>query len=238
MASKSEVWCMSLQTTASLARSPTTLVEAQVLTVRPLSERALSLRVARPRGFDFPATQVASVHVGGEHRTLTIASGPARPYLEFATLRGASPFKTALAALKPGDTVGLRGPYGHFALDASRPALMLAGHIGIAPFKAMLEHATDDGLDLRGALVHASPFADAPYAREVADLARALPGFAVHRPGPDGLADAALLARLAPPGAVHYVAGSPSEVMAAAGALSSLGVPRDRVKVEMFAGYP
>lgn len=219
-------------------RRPQALQEATVLGVRPLSPRAIELRLERPRGFDFPATRVVSLHLGGQHRTFTIASGPARPHLEFATLRGRSPFKDALAALRPGDIVGLRGPYGHFQLEASRPAVMLAGHIGITPFKAMLEHAVDAGLDLRGALLHARPPDDAPYAAEVAELARALPGLRVEAAAQGSLADAARIAALRAEDAVHYVAGAPHEVFAAAGALAQLDVPRERIKVELFAGYP
>lgn len=214
------------------------LVETDVLQVRSLSPRALALRVARPPGFDFASTQVVALQVGSERRTLTIASGPEKPWLEFATLRGPSAFKTAVAALRPGDRVGLRGPYGRFLLDPARPAVMLAGHVGIGPFKAMLEHAVDAEVGLRGALLHAHPEGDAPYADDVARLAQALPGFHIAAAPTGGLADAARVAALGAPGAVYYIAGSPSEVASAASALEPLNLPRERVKVELFAGYP
>jgi ferredoxin-NADP reductase len=219
------------------ARPHPPLQEAEVLGVRAISDRALALRVARPPGFDFPSTQVAQLALGEERRTFTIASAPSQPWLEFATLRGASPFKQAFAALKQGDRVGLRGPGGRFHLDASQPALMLAGHIGIAPFHAFLEDAVAKGLPLRGALLHAHPADDAPYAREVAALAAQLPGLRVEHVAPGALADPLRLAPLVGPDTIVYLAGSPSEVAGAAAGLEPFALPRERVRVELFHGY-
>lgn len=222
----------------AVPRASATVHEVEVLDRRPVSPSAQLLRVARPPGFDFPATQVAQLWLGGEKRTMTIASGPARPHLEFVTLITPSRFKQAFAALRPGDRVGLAGPHGRFLLEPARPAVMLAGHIGIAPFKAMLEHAADGGLALEGGLLHAHPPGDAPLREELGELAGAA-GLRLEEAPPGGLGDAqrvaALAAGLAEP--VFYVAGSARELAEAAAALALLGVPRERLKVELFTGY-
>jgi len=56
-----------------------------------------------------------------------------------------TPFKQALRALRVGERVRVFGPLGDLLYDPSRPALMLAGGIGITPFRGMLRYAADTG---------------------------------------------------------------------------------------------
>lgn len=51
------------------------------------------------------------------------------------------------ARMRPGDVVRFEGPFGEFGFcaDSGRPAILLAGGTGIAPFKAMLEEAASTG---------------------------------------------------------------------------------------------
>ena len=69
---------------------------------------------------------------------MTIASGPARPHLDFAVQHTDSEFKRAFFALTRGTTVEITAPRGHFLLERARPALMIASGIGVTPFRSML----------------------------------------------------------------------------------------------------
>ncbi len=90
----------------------------------------------------FRAGQYAMLHAEGfEPRAFSIASAPHQPYLEFhikSTGRGLSAhiFET----WKKGDRIGLEAPFGdHYWRASARPLLALAGGVGIAPLKAIIE---------------------------------------------------------------------------------------------------
>src|SRR2546421_1638796 len=79
----------------------------------------------------------------GPTRPFTIASAPHELELMIATRMRASAFKRTLAAASLGTKVEMEGPAGVMVLheDAARPAVFLAGGIGITPFLAMARDA-------------------------------------------------------------------------------------------------
>ncbi len=82
-----------------------------------------AIRIERPPEITFVASQATRLILGGDlARPMTIASGPARPYLDFAVQRTDSEFKRAFFALAPGDSVRITAPRGHFLLDRERRA--------------------------------------------------------------------------------------------------------------------
>jgi ferredoxin-NADP reductase len=89
-------------------------------------------------------------------------------------------FKRAFAALQPGDTVVVQGPLGHDLLDAARPAVLVAGGIGITPLKGMAEYAVDRKLSIPVRLVYSSrTVEEIVYREELEALERSNPGFHV-----------------------------------------------------------
>src|SRR3989442_8235559 len=89
-------------------------------------------------------------------RPMSLATSPTRPRLEYAVRESDSPYKRAFAALRPDDPVFVAGPIGDFVLDEHRPAVLVAGGIGITPLKGMAEFAADKGLPLPIRLVYSS----------------------------------------------------------------------------------
>jgi CDP-4-dehydro-6-deoxyglucose reductase/ferredoxin-NAD(P)+ reductase (naphthalene dioxygenase ferredoxin-specific) len=90
----------------------------------------------------FRAGQYAMLSAPGfEARAFSIASAPHLPYVEFhikSTGRGLSAH--IFENWKKGDTVALEAPFGgHYWRPSSRPLLALAGGVGIAPLKAIVE---------------------------------------------------------------------------------------------------
>src|SRR3989442_14631825 len=65
-----------------------------------------------------------------------------------ATRMGATAFKRSLKPMPAGGRIHLRGPAGKFTLDGAdtRPAVFLAGGIGITPFVSMSRQAAHDRL--------------------------------------------------------------------------------------------
>lgn len=68
-----------------------------------------------------------------------------------------------ISALKPGDTVSIWGPLGNsFAMEPDTPTLLLAGGIGIAPFRGYVEHHSHPE-NLRLFLAHRLPLECYPF---------------------------------------------------------------------------
>ena len=82
----------------------------------------------------------------GPARTFSLSSSPTEEDILTVTCKiSDTPFKQALSRRKPGDPAEAYGPLGAFLFQANRPALMMAGGIGITPFRGMLRFASDTG---------------------------------------------------------------------------------------------
>ena len=224
-------------------------IATRVLSVRQETPTVRSVRLQRPPGFAFQASQAARLFLGpGDlSHPFSIASGPERPYLEFAARHSESDFKRIFFALRPGDEIRLLGPKGRFFLEEGSPAMLMAGGIGITPMKSMLEHAADAGLETPITLVYGnrSP-EEIAFRAEIDELGRRDPQarivYTVSEPdagwaGRVGRLDAELLRREARPGAFWYLAGPPSMVQQTLDILKAMGVEPERVKFEVFRGY-
>lgn len=93
----------------------------------------------------------------GNRRPFTLSSSPSeKGFLSITSKMTGSPFKNAFGALTAGDEVEVRGPFGDFTLLPDRDALMIAGGIGITPFRSMLRWAVDRGLQRRVVLLYSN----------------------------------------------------------------------------------
>lgn len=81
-------------------------------------------------------------------KPFSISSAPAEQVVQITTRVGDNPseFKQALLELKPGMTIKMGGPVGAFKLDEGSPSLLIAGGIGITPFRAILKQMEADGM--------------------------------------------------------------------------------------------
>jgi ferredoxin-NADP reductase len=215
-----------------------------------------AVRFTRPKGFTFRPVQFCGLEFmtdeGSVEYPMSLASSPTRDYLEFgARVASRSPWKRAFEALQPGDEAEVDGPYGHFVLDEHRPAVFIAGGIGVTPLKGMAAYMADKQVPQDAVLVYSNKTPDeVAYKAELDELAARNPRFrVVHTvtqaaggdwPGHRGRIGEALLreasAGLREP--VYYVCGGPGMVEAMVGLLQKdLGVPGARIRFEQFWGY-
>lgn len=104
--------------------------------------RVLWLEAEHGEKVSFAAGQYAQLHLPGvEPRPFSIASSPASPYLELHIRNtGAGISLRAAEDLKLGDPVIIEAPFGDaYWRPSERPLLALAGGLGIAPIKSILE---------------------------------------------------------------------------------------------------
>jgi ferredoxin-NADP reductase len=107
-----------------------------------------------PKGFKFRAGQYMEWTIAqnksdrrGNRRYLTIASSPTEPGLMFTIKQPhpSSSFKQQLEKLKPGDSILASRLAGDFTLpqDKSKKLALLAGGIGVTPFRSMAKFLQD-----------------------------------------------------------------------------------------------
>jgi ferredoxin-NADP reductase len=239
-----------------------TIRETRLLRRESVAEGTMAFYFAKPPGFRHVAGQsllmslVNPAETDGKSnsRTFTIASAPHEPELMIATRMRDTPFKRALQTAPMGTPVMIDGPYGEMTLheDPARPAVCLAGGIGITPFLAMARHATYMRLPNRLYLFYSNRRPeDAAFLSELQDLEDTNPKFrmiaTMAEPeksidswwGETGFIGREMLERYLPGTAtsVYYLAGPPSMTMAMLQLLGSMGVARKEIRYEEFYGY-
>jgi len=211
--------------------------------------------------FEFRAGQHAdfvSVHrcMGSESdnsRTFSLASSPhdKEPIMIAMRMRK-TPFKTALKAAGLGTKFMVSRPRGSFTLhrDITRTAVFIAGGIGVAPIRSILQHASQERLPHKLYLFYSNREADdAAFLEEFENMTLQNPNFTLiptvtgHRtlawPYEKGCINREMLSRylLGLNGPIYYIAGPSGMVTAMSDLLNSSGVSDDNVKTEEFGDY-
>ena len=90
----------------------------------------------------FQPGQFTMVYVFGIGEVpLSISGDPAEPGVLTHTVRAVGPVTRAICAVKKGDTLGVRGPYGEgWAVEAAlgRDVVIMAGGLGLAPLRPLV----------------------------------------------------------------------------------------------------
>ncbi len=249
-----------------LAGSPPTLPRPQrwvlpLLESRHESPTAMTFRFStQGTGFHYLSNQAIRLALPGVDdpwgavRSFSMSSSPSEPGQIAVTCKiSDTPFKQALARLRPGDTAEVYGPLGTFLFDGTRPSVFIAGGIGITPFRGMLRYAADSGHTAEKRLLYSARVPEELVFRdELEALARASPHLKVHytvtRPadsktkweGRVGRIDAAWIREISEPleRPKFYVAGLPEMVEEIVSVLGGpLQVPEEDLDYEMFRGY-
>jgi ferredoxin-NADP reductase len=227
-----------------------------------VAEGTMAFHFARPAGFTHEAGQNAifrlidppETDAQGTSRPFTIASAPHEPDLMIATRMRDSAFKRVLKNARIGTRVGLDGPSGVMVLHEppDRPAVFLAGGIGITPFLSMARHAAAKRLPHRISLFYSNRRPeDAAFLDELRALESVNRNFRLiatmtqpeksSRPwgGERGAIRREMLERHLPDPLrpIYYFAGPPAMAMALQGMLAEMGVAENDMRSEEFYGY-
>jgi ferredoxin-NADP reductase len=234
-----------------------------------VAERTMELRFDKPAGMTFKAGQFMDLTLidppetdaEGNTRGFSINSAPDDPELIFTTRMRDSAFKRVLRTMALGTEMKVEGPFGNLTLhnNASRPAVLLAGGIGITPFRSIVRRAAHEKLPHRILLFYSNRRPeDAPFLDELGELARENPNFTFvptmnrmsgsHLPWAGETSsidrdlvekylklDASAGTELGPP--IYYLAGPPAMVAGLHAMLNEAGVDDDDIRTEEFTGY-
>jgi ferredoxin-NADP reductase len=227
-----------------------------------VAEGTMAFYFEKPPGFQFkPGQYLDVIQINppekddeGIARSLSIASAPFEEELMFATRMRDTAFKRVLKAMPLGTEVEIEGPYGSFVLhnNPARPAMLLAGGIGITPFRSMVVQAAQTRLPHRMILVFCNRRPeDAAFLEELLKLQSLNENFTLiglmtemdksqrSWDGEKGRLSAELLMRHSKPFAnpIYYVVGPPGMVDAVHSMLNEAGINDDDIRSEEFGGY-
>lgn len=236
--------------------------QSTLLGRKEVAEGTMAFRLQRPNDFVFRAGQYINLTLlssppaqpSGLTHTFSIASSPSDDDLVVTTRMRNTVFKRAMSILPIGSQATIEGPMGSFNLhnNTARPAVLLAGGIGIAPFLSMLSYATREKLRHPLFLFYANRYLeDAAFIDELWKLERANPRFRFvlvltrtdknYRgwKGETGHISSEMLRTHVGSlrGPIYYIAGPPTMVSAVRRTLREAGVDEDDVRTEEFAGY-
>jgi len=239
-----------------------TMHESKLEKREEIANGTMAFHFEKPVGFTFKPGQAIDVLLAqapgtdaqSMRHTFSIVSAPFENELIIATRMRDSTFKRALRALPTGERVAIDGPSGSLVLhkDRGRPAVFIAGGIGITPFMSMLRQSARDRLDQRQLLLYSNRRPeDAAFLPELQQIAQQNRSFRLVAtmtqmggsrvpPGVQtGLIDAALLTSVtvdltAP---IYYVAGPPALVEGMRQVLEDMGIDDIDIRSEDFYGY-
>lgn len=221
-------------------------LELVVSAVRQLTPRVRGYELRAAGGGDLPPASAGS-HLAvpvrlddgrDEIRTYSISSDPARRDAWEIAVLSESHGRGGSRAVHRDYGLGLRlrcgPPTNAFPLhDDQRPAVLVAGGIGVTPILAMALALKAGGRAVRLHYAARSPV-EAAYRRELgAALGRDVTFY--FGKGAGGRLDAEAVLAAAPPDAVVYVCGPASLIEAVRAAAAARGWPGERIRFERFA---
>lgn len=215
--------------------------------VQLLAPHIYSLTFERPPGIRFLPGQYLEWTLPHKHadsrgnrRLFSIASSPTEDVLRIGvkTYDPSSTFKQALVGLEPGMPIRLAHVAGSFTLPTSkaRPITLIAGGIGVTPFRSMLKHMIDTGTQRDVTLFYSAARQEDFVYTDVIEAAKA---FGLRAHFVVGPLDQGHLETYKDQlrHSIVYVSGPDIFVTHCKQMLLALGVPRTSVKTDHFTGY-
>lgn len=216
----------------------------------------------RPEGFDFvPGQYVELAFIDppetdneGMSRCFSLCSIPSEQEIAITTRMRDTAFKRMLKKMEDGEEMQMDGPFGSLTLhkNKEKPAVFVAGGIGITPFLSMLGDAAERGVDRPLTLFYSNRRPeDAPFLSRLFELADANPNFTFvptmtqaersekEWKGERGYITAAMFRKYCSDTAspIWYVAGPAKMVLAMRHELIAAGADEDNIRTEDFSGY-
>lgn len=167
----------------------------------------------------------------------TIASAPVEGTVNISTRISASPFKTALNALKPGEKITTHSLGGKFVWeeDDDTAVTLVAAGIGITPFRSILLQRSATAKPLNATLLYFNRTDAVPFQKELENLAQKHLEFHMKLiVGEPITAEKILLLAPTAKEQVVYLSGPEPLVKSIGSALKELGVV---TKQDRFPGY-
>jgi ferredoxin-NADP reductase len=214
-----------------------------------------SFRFSRPAELEYKPGQFFFLTLNQIDKELnkhfSFSSSPTeKNHIEFTKKITDHEFSLALKATKVGDYARIDAPYGKFTFEGEYPKItLLGGGIGVTPFMSFCKNATDKGLSSKITLFYGCrTIEDIAFRKEFEDLTQQNQNlrlvFIVNQPTPDwkgatGIINTDIIKQHLPDyqDNMFYTCGPPPMVDAMEKLVVSLGLPKEKLKRELFSGY-
>jgi ferredoxin-NADP reductase len=178
----------------------------------------------------------------GTRRWFTIAAPPYEERVKITTRileeKGSS-FKKALLAMPIGGEIEAGSASGDFIFDESRPAVLIAGGIGVTPYRAMLLQLDHDKKDFQATLLYANRDDNYPFQAEFEEVTARNKGLGLtYFTDPQKIElDDIMAAAMRYKEPLYYISGPEPMVGHFEKLLTDSGVPEADIKSDYFPGY-
>lgn len=201
----------------------------------------------RPRGFVFESGDWIDIEFEGQSlkggKTYSLSSSPTEPDIMITFKEGISELKNALAAAEPGDKLSIV-QYGNeykFRLNPNKTSTLIAGGVGIAPFRSMLQEMVDQDGKSEVDLIYLNQTPDFLFLDELEKYKLRLRHLSITYLVTQELKKKdrikALLLAIPTTDQSFYVAGPEGMVESTEHLLLDIGVELGSIKIDSFGGY-
>ncbi len=230
--------------------------ETKFQEIIPRTHDVTSFRFPRPAELEYKPGQFFFVTLKQGDKELkkhfSFSSSPTeKDHIEFTKKFTDHEYSLALKAANVGDWASVDGPFGQFTFEGEYPKIaLLGGGIGITPFMSFCKNATDKGLSSKITLFYGCRTPqDIAFRKEFEELAAKNGNlklvFTVNTPAPQGwtgatgIINADLIKQHLPDYEenMFYTCGPPPMIEAMERLVVSLGLPKEKLKRELFSGY-
>jgi len=214
-----------------------------------------SFRFSRPAKLNYLPGQFLFITLEGDGKKLkkhfSFSSSPTQQkYIEFTKKLSDSDFSNNLKKLVADDWVKIDAPYGKFTfIGEHKKIALLAGGIGITPFRSICRYCTDKQLKTKITLIYGNRTEkDIIFKKEFEDMEKQNKNlkivFTINETnekwkGLTGFINREMIKREIPDyeETVFYLCGPPGMVKALEGIINLLGISSDKIRAEYFIGY-
>ncbi len=229
--------------------------ETRVKEIIPRTYNVTSFRFPRPAELNYKAGQFFFVTLKANGKELrkhfSFSSSPTeKTHIEFTKKLTDSEFSNALKMLKVGDWTMIDAPYGKFTFEGENEKVaLLAGGIGITPFRSICKYCTDMHLTAKITLLYGNRSEnDIVFKKELKEMEKQNKNLKVvfilseasnAWKGATGVIDAEFVKKEVPDykERVFYTCGPPPMVQAMEMLVKDLGLPSTQLRLEAFTGY-
>ncbi len=230
--------------------------ETKIEEIIPRTADVTSFRFARPSELAYKPGQYFFVALKQGDKELThhfsFSSSPTETdHFEFTKKLTDSEYSKTLKTAKAGDWARIDAPYGQFTFEGEYPKIaLLAGGIGVTPFVSICKNATDKHLNTKITLFYGCRTEnDIAFKQEFEKMQEENKNlkivFTVNEASPQwkgavGLITADMIQKELPDYKenMFYLCGPPPMVTAMEKLIVSIGLQKEKLKLEYFTGYP
>ena len=238
------------------------IYEIKLIEKREVARETMEFTLEKPDGFIYQSGQTIDLTLvdpketdsKGNIRTFSLVSEPHEPVLKIAMRLRDSAFKRVIRSLDEGSSLCLEGPFGSFVLHkkVERPAIFIAGGIGITPFYSIIKDATERKLENKIILFYSNNNPeDSAFLTELQNLEKQNSNFKLVATitnaenenkdwlGERGRINEDMIKKYLPENTspIYYLVGPQAMVGVMREMLDKMGVDSDDIRFEEFAGY-